>query len=120
LPAGDVSCNIDVADEETDTIERHLVQIKNDEKQFSYIEAQVQKVKSGTAESYQVNIGKPHDTSTEAEEVDLDLHVNMGNEGKDFRALMRQYGTATFSGPNYEDGYAQMVYHQVKRHGISA
>ena len=59
LPAGDVGCNIDVADEETDTIERHLVQIKNDEKQFSYIEAQVQKVKSGTAESYQVNIGKP-------------------------------------------------------------
>lgn len=120
LPAGDPSCNIDVADEETDAIERHLVQIKNDEKSFSYIEAQVQKAKSGNAESYQVNIGKPFDTSTEAPEVDLDLHVNVGNEGKDFRALMRQYGTASFTGPNYEDGYSQMIYHQIRRHGIPA
>lgn len=120
LPAGDASCNIDVADEETDTIESHLAQIKNDEKSFSYIEAQVQKAKSGNAESYQVSIGKPFDTSTEAPEVDMDLHVNMGNEGKDFRALMRQYGTASFTGPNYEDGYAQMIYHQIKRHGIPA
>lgn len=120
LPAGDASCNIDVADDETDSIERHLVQIKNDEKSFSYIEAQVQKAKSGNVESYQVSIGKPFDTSTEAPEVDLDLHVNVGNEGKDFRALMRQYGTASFTGPNYEDGYSQMIYHQIRRHGITA